>query len=212
MNDSKRVQSFKKTMELKAKARKELQQDQRHKKQQEGMEALVLILVVAVLFGFFWLLYKFKTMRFITGGACAIACIYFAVTPDTFLLGKETSNHILVLIFGVVGGLLILLGFVGKDGDQDEEEETGEDAVMEDESTTGSGQSKIRRKRGKSKTTAIVLCVLLGLLGVHRFYTGNFWIGCLQLATLGLCGVLPLIDFILLLTGKYKDKHGNYLT
>ena len=64
---------------------------------------------------------------------------------------------------------------------------------------------------GKSFVTALILCVLLGGLGVHRFYVGKIGTGILQLLTLGGLGIWVLIDIILIATGKFKDKAGNDL-
>ena len=63
----------------------------------------------------------------------------------------------------------------------------------------------------KDWLTTLLLCIFLGYLGVHRFYTGNTLYGILQLITLGGCGIWTLIDFILLLTGGYQDDKGKYL-
>jgi RNA polymerase subunit RPABC4/transcription elongation factor Spt4 len=57
----------------------------------------------------------------------------------------------------------------------------------------------------------LVLCWFLGIFGVHRFYTGHGLIGFLQLITLGFCGIWTLIDFIIIVTGNFKDSHGNYI-
>ena len=63
----------------------------------------------------------------------------------------------------------------------------------------------------KSKTTAILLCLFLGFLGVHRFYTGHILFGVIQLLTLGGFGIWSLIDLIRLITGSQKDSQGNDL-
>ena len=60
-------------------------------------------------------------------------------------------------------------------------------------------------------TTTLLLCFFLGLFGIHRFYTKNYFMGFIQLITLGCFGVWTLIDFILILTGAYKDGEGNLL-
>ncbi len=57
---------------------------------------------------------------------------------------------------------------------------------------------------------ALILCILVGVLGIHRFYLGHIGIGVLYLLTGGLCGIGVLIDFILLLTGGLKPKNGKY--
>ena len=57
----------------------------------------------------------------------------------------------------------------------------------------------------------LLLCWFLGFLGVHRFYTGHTTIGVLQLLTLGGCGIWVLIDFIIIVTGNFKDAQGNQI-
>jgi len=58
---------------------------------------------------------------------------------------------------------------------------------------------------------ALILCFFVGYLGIHRFYTGSVGIGIIQLFTFGGCGVWTLIDFILILTGSYRDNKGRPL-
>jgi hypothetical protein len=62
---------------------------------------------------------------------------------------------------------------------------------------------------GKSKTLAIILCVFLGCLGIHRFYLGYTGMGCLYLATCGLLFFGVIIDLILLVTGNLTPKLNN---
>jgi TM2 domain-containing membrane protein YozV len=49
----------------------------------------------------------------------------------------------------------------------------------------------------------------LGVFGVHRFYTGHTALGVVQILTLGGCGIWTLIDFIIIVSGNYKDAQGN---
>jgi RNA polymerase subunit RPABC4/transcription elongation factor Spt4 len=64
---------------------------------------------------------------------------------------------------------------------------------------------------GRDWLVTLLLCIFLGGWGVHRFYTGSIGIGVAQLLTLGCCGIWTLIDFILILTGSYKDGDGQLL-
>lgn len=59
----------------------------------------------------------------------------------------------------------------------------------------------------KGFVPTILLCFFLGALGVHRFYVGKIGTGILQLLTLGGLGIWALIDFIVIVTGSFKDKH-----
>jgi TM2 domain-containing membrane protein YozV len=64
--------------------------------------------------------------------------------------------------------------------------------------------------KGKSQVIALVLVILVGVLGIHRFYLGHIGIGVLMLLTGGVCGILALIDLIRIITGDLKPKDGEY--
>lgn len=63
----------------------------------------------------------------------------------------------------------------------------------------------------KDWLTTLLLCVFLGALGVHRFYTGHTGIGIAQLFTLGGCGIWALVDLIMIITGSFRDAAGQPL-
>ena len=63
----------------------------------------------------------------------------------------------------------------------------------------------------KDWLTTLLLCLFLGGLGVHRFYTGHTGIGIVQLLTLGGCGIWALVDLIMIITGKFMDASGQPL-
>ena len=67
----------------------------------------------------------------------------------------------------------------------------------------------------KSRMTAGLLEILLGAFGAGRFYLNQPGLAIAQIAvvwlTCGLGGIWPLIDGIMMLTGKVRDEHGRPL-
>lgn len=61
-----------------------------------------------------------------------------------------------------------------------------------------------------SQLIALLLCLFVGGLGIHRFYLGYTWQGVVQLLTAGGCGIWSLIDLIRIITGDLKPKNGGY--
>ena len=60
----------------------------------------------------------------------------------------------------------------------------------------------------KSFVATLILCFLLGGLGVHRFYVGKIGTGILMLLTFGGLGIWTLVDLIIIATQKFKDSKG----
>ena len=67
-------------------------------------------------------------------------------------------------------------------------------------------------KSKHSKTTLAVICWFLGIFGIHRFMVGKPGTGILMILTIGGFGIWTLIDFIMILMGKFKDRDGNLIT
>jgi TM2 domain-containing membrane protein YozV len=63
----------------------------------------------------------------------------------------------------------------------------------------------------KTKTTALILSILLGGLGVDRFYLGYTGLGIVKLITGGGFGVWWIIDIIMIAMGKIACKDGTEL-
>jgi len=59
-----------------------------------------------------------------------------------------------------------------------------------------------------NRLTALLLCVLLGFLGLHRFYVGKVGTGLVWLFTLGFLGVGQIFDLVLIATGEFRDANG----
>lgn len=59
---------------------------------------------------------------------------------------------------------------------------------------------------------SVLLCVLFGVFGAHRFYTGKTGTAVLQLFTLGGLGIWMTIDLIMLIVGSFRDKEGRRVT
>jgi hypothetical protein len=63
----------------------------------------------------------------------------------------------------------------------------------------------------RSRLVALLLCVLLGYFGIHRFYVGKIATGVIWLLTGGLFGVGYIIDIIVIAVGNFTDIDGNRL-
>lgn len=63
----------------------------------------------------------------------------------------------------------------------------------------------------KSKTVALILCILGGYIGLHYFYVGRIGKGLLYMFTFGFCGIGWILDLIAILTGGFKDNAGAAL-
>lgn len=53
--------------------------------------------------------------------------------------------------------------------------------------------------RQKNKWVALILCILLGFFGAHKFYEGKTGMGILYIFTGGLFGIGLIVDFIVIL-------------
>jgi TM2 domain-containing membrane protein YozV len=66
-------------------------------------------------------------------------------------------------------------------------------------------------KNNRSYSTAWILSLLLGSMGIDRFYLGYVWLGVLKLLTAGGFGIWAVVDLILILTGSLRGVDGAVL-
>lgn len=63
----------------------------------------------------------------------------------------------------------------------------------------------------KKKKTAFKLCLFGGIFGLHYFYVGRRFRGCIALFTLNFLFMGWVNDLIKISRGRFKDQYGEYL-
>jgi len=61
----------------------------------------------------------------------------------------------------------------------------------------------------RSRLTALLLGLPLGMFGAHRFYAGKVKSGVVMLCTLGGLGLWWLADCVVIATGEFRDADGR---
>ena len=69
----------------------------------------------------------------------------------------------------------------------------------------------VRTVSEKNWLVALLLCVFLGGIGIHRFYVGKTGTGILMILTFGGFGIWVLIDLIMIATNAFTDINGLHL-
>src|SRR5206468_8463045 len=80
-------------------------------------------------------------------------------------------------------------------------------AAQEAQPAMPPGVSKYKRLWAALLTAPL----LIGVGGIHRFYVGKIGSGIVWLLTCGMFGVGQIVDFILILSGRFKDSEGKVL-
>ena len=63
----------------------------------------------------------------------------------------------------------------------------------------------------KDPTTLLIISIFLGTLGVDRFMLGDIGMGILKLLTVGLCGVLTIIDWFTIQKRVQEQNWSNLM-
>jgi hypothetical protein len=71
------------------------------------------------------------------------------------------------------------------------------------------GSSSAAQPSTRSWIVALVLCILLGYLGVHRFYAGKYGTGIIWLFTAGGFVIGWIVDIVLLAMRRFADGEGR---
>ena len=72
----------------------------------------------------------------------------------------------------------------------------------------GMPQQGMPMKSDKDWVVLLLLSLFLGFLGADHFYAGKIGTGILKLLTFGGCGLWSIIDWIIIITGGFKDSNG----
>ena len=83
---------------------------------------------------------------------------------------------------------------------------------MADETTPQAAPQAPAGLSDKKKMVALLLCIFVGTIGVHRFYVGKIGTGIVWLLTGGVFGIGWIIDIVKIATGSFTDKEGRKLS
>jgi TM2 domain-containing membrane protein YozV len=71
--------------------------------------------------------------------------------------------------------------------------------------------SQVQTFQFKSPTTAIIISVLIGQLGIDRFYIGDTGLGIAKLLTCGGLGIWTIVDWFLIMGLARQRNHDSFV-
>lgn len=175
-------------------------------------------IIITVIFGAFvckeksdWLKFIVSTISGQSLGNCVVGltlAISFLFIKEPFLPeNTHISNFIAtvsLLVFSALFTAVIISAFI-KSAEKKADALPATDIEAENAPVVTVDEIE---KSPKSRGISIVLCIFLGWLGIHRFYTGKVATGILWLFTGGLFGIGILVDLVMLLFKAYTDSDG----
>lgn len=69
----------------------------------------------------------------------------------------------------------------------------------------------ITQRSPYSFPATLLLCLLFGVFGAHRFFVGKIGTGLLMIVTLGGLGIWAVVDLIVIIFSNFRDKDGRLI-
>lgn len=111
------------------------------------------------------------------------------VLPESFTYTPSVGDE--VKVFQGQNGRIIVM--------KDDSKKPEQQQVVINNVNTNTNTVRVVHGREKNKWVAFFLCLLLGVIGAHKFYEGKVGMGILYIFTFGLAGVGVVIDLIAIL-------------
>lgn len=123
--------------------------------------------------------------------------------PVEIIGGKYKEYDILAdkVVTNDVGSYGVRINYI-----TDAEKEKAKQEQKEAEQRILKEKENKKKKEIKNKTTELIICIFLGVIGGHKFYKGNIKMGILYLFTGGLLGIGWIADTIKLINNLIKKE------
>lgn len=82
---------------------------------------------------------------------------------------------------------------------------------LADREPEGYGNRMASPVSSKNYVATLLLAILLGFMGIHRFYVGKVGTGIMYLLTVGWFGIGWIVDIFTVAFGNFTDKTGSFI-